>query len=355
MALSTVASYNLMVSSVESEAYESFFHHAFTIEDLEAEILLSPRYQEQDEGICDVHDRNLANSSYVGLIDAEEDCYLADTTIEESQRVVEVPALPKLNSTCNELSVRPSGSLLGICLPSFPEEYTTTSMSELNHRTDTRDCFQQPVPWLSDSSTEKFYTDGLVPDLAALSYNANYSLDSYTTTDTNQAGNMNSCPPFEYHMPPVWPEINHSEIQENAHSMDFVLDETLGIPPEAELLVVDSNGGFRHPDSSLILRQDPILTAKSQCYDVGCRGHIFAGNDQYLPVEPRSRPYHQFGGTFLTDATAAVSYVGPNSFECPIANAGNQLNNSNNCLILQPSTSYNLPARLSLCSSLTLL
>ena len=361
MPFSVVAGHDATISGVESEVYESFFNDAFSAEYLGAEILLSPKYQEQVEGTCDVHDHSFTSLSYVELIDAEEDCFLVDTTKSESQGVVEVPALPKLNPRCNELSVLPSGSLLGSCLPSYPKDYTTTSPSSLNHGTDTKDCFQRPVPWLSASSTENFYTDGLVPDLAAPSYDRNYSLVSFTTTGADQAGNMDSCPSTEYHMSPVWPEINHSKLQDSTHSMDFVLDEILGTPRETDLLVVGGIASFRHPNLDLILRQDPIFAAKSQRYDAGCGGRIpnaFATNDQYLPVEHRSRinnPRHLSEGSCRADVTAALSYVESNLFECHIADAVNQINTSDNCLILQPGTSYYLPAGLSLRSSLTLL
>ncbi|MCJ1384301.1 hypothetical protein MMC17_007417 [Xylographa soralifera] len=342
MAFFTEASHDVTISSIETEPYGSFFNDAFSVEDPGAEVLFSPRYTKQDQESRHAQDHTIADVSHGGPVDIEEDCFLADMMTEDCQRVVEIPAMLNLNSTSNELSVRPSANMLRICVPSS-EEHTKSILSNPNHRTDTRDYFQRPIQWFSDSLDDTVWTDGFVPNSAAPSYGPNCSLGSFATAGMNQVEDIKSCMPFEYQTCDAWPEVNRVEIQGDARSIDFVLNESLGIPPERELLVVEGITRSQDLNSDLILCPDSILTTNSQCYDIAFGGHspnTFAGIDQYLLIEHLpsvSDPCHLFEGSFQRGATAAVSYVGSNSFEGPLMNAAERNQSSNKCFTLQPA------------------
>ena len=353
MASWAVAGHDVTISEGENKAYRSLFHDTHTVEDLEAEILLSPRYPERDEDTRLVWDQNIVNLSYAGSIDIEGNCFLADETIEGSQRLVEIPAMPNLDSICDQWSIQPSENMLGICVPSSPEDYTPGILPNFDHRIDARDCFQQPVPCFSDSSTEIVHTDGRALDPVTSLHHWNCSLRSFTAPGMDQADDMNSCPSLEFEMSPVWPEISHCNVPDNVHSIDFVLDETLGIPLAGDLLANGDISNSRHLDSNVMALSNSITTTNSQRYDIVSSGHVpyeFTGVDQYSPVEDRlgcNDAYHVFGGSCPTSAMAAVSCVGSNSFVGPLLNAVEQHYTNNNYFVLEPSTSYNLLARLS--------
>ena len=293
MAFLAVAGQETTISSNESEVYGAFLDDSFVAKDLEAEILCSTGYFEQHESTRLVQDYNFVNDlSHWEFYDTEGNYDLRDNAIKEPKSLVKISPVPNLDPLCDPWSIQPSGSMLGMCGSSSPEDYSTSVLTEFDRMFDTRDCFPQPVPWLSGFPSETVYTDGLIPDLGALTYNSNSSSGAITTTDLYEVENINSCPSLEHQLSPLCPEVDHPDVEVTAHSMDFMLDEILDISPQSYRLDVDGIDGPRYLNSTSIAPSNLIATANSKHYDTTHHGHIsyeFECRDQSSPVE------HQLG------------------------------------------------------------
>ncbi|MCJ1405244.1 hypothetical protein MMC11_008471 [Xylographa trunciseda] len=357
MAYLTVADHENAISGDDNEDNGSFFDNTFTIEDLEADTLFSPRHPEQlGEGRL-VEDHNIGSLSHDGAIDTEEDCFMEDTTNEECQRVVEFSANPNLDSTCDQSRIRQSRSRLGISGPFSSEDHNTNVLLCWGPRTDTGDDFRQHTPQSSDLSTAIIYTGGLMPGSVLSCYGQTSNPDSHATTSMSQLIDTDFGTSFDYQMLPAWAEIDPFEIQQEIQPMESSSDRTLGISTERGMLTITGTTMSQNPDSEPIACQDLNLTMNNQPYDIAFGGHnpnAVPKEYQFLPVEYRpslSDPY-LFEGGFQPDRTAAVSDAGSRSLSSPLGKDPDQHSASDDKFIRQPATSYDLLAQPYTCAQI---
>ncbi|MCJ1393986.1 hypothetical protein MMC18_006863 [Xylographa bjoerkii] len=288
---------------------------------------------------------------------------MADEIIEECLGVVENSAMPSADLTYDQLITPPTGSTLRSHGSSSSEDYTMNILSNSNHKIDANDSFQQYTPWSSNPLADIVRTDGPMPQRPVLSYDCNGNTDSFTTAGTGQVENKDPCIHLEHQMSPAWPSlevfhgVNHFGLQENTQPMDLTSDGSFEIPAEREVLASGDISRCRYPNFDLIECQDPSFVVNNQFYDTAFGAPLldaFANYDP-SPFGNPSRldyPHRLFDGSYQTDGTVPVSYVGSNCLESPQANVQEQHHPNDNWFISQPGMPYNLPARIPTCTQI---
>ena len=312
-----MASCEYVASSEGVGDYEHFLDTVFTmdvrIEDPQAEMVSSSRYSAQGEECYFLEDRTITNLSLAEPIDSVDDNAYTDTIMKECGRVVEIPSIPDLDSSGDQLNILPSKSTFGIRSSSVGEHWT--------------------IP----------------------SYDQNSHLRSFMPTRMGQFGIINSCNSFDHQVPHVYPSMEEQPeprncvIQTESHPPGPLLSNNIILPVGREILADSENCRSRHPDSNLMEGQEPSPTLNnpmnSQHYRKVFGGYILdagASSDQSLPFEYQvgySNLYHPLEGAIQTKSMHTVPYDRSMYIGTSPTQAVEQPHTSGMCVSLETFTS----------------